>query len=257
MDIVLVGALSLGGFVGYVLGWVINKTSRPGVKSAVAIIGAGVSGAPLLFLEGLGSEKWMYPMGIVLGVLWSRFASIARSISNGSKVQGRSAWYVALAQGGGILVTTCAVLLFATTDNESRQLDQSASRAMPVTASEMPCRLVWIFLGRYSPAKNRYEVPPGFRYLDADSPRSPIPEVGDSVVTTAARNMLVTGYGEADAPHRCDQMLDPPAGYRPETATNYQAGKLSPEKVVLVNQLSTLPAPGAEPSYIWALVGVP
>ena len=72
------GVLCLGIFVGGILAFSLSK-SDGNLKTAIAIIGAALGGAPMLFIEDVGQAKWVYPVGLILGLLILRFW-FARSV---------------------------------------------------------------------------------------------------------------------------------------------------------------------------------
>jgi hypothetical protein len=72
ITITLLGVLCMGGFVGFLLSLAINFSSTVNLKVLSALMGAALGGAPILFMQGLGFEKWMYPIGLVMGLLWLR-----------------------------------------------------------------------------------------------------------------------------------------------------------------------------------------
>jgi hypothetical protein len=76
--VTLLGVLFLGGFVGFLLALAIDFSSTLNLKVVSALIGAALGGAPILFMRGLGFEKWMYPIGLVIGFLWIR---VIRSVT--------------------------------------------------------------------------------------------------------------------------------------------------------------------------------
>lgn len=124
-----------------------------------------------------------------------------------------------------------------------------------VSRAEMPCRWAWIYLGKYSPSHGAYVLPPAFRFADGRGPASPFPGAGDRIVLTADKTLLVRGYAEAAAGTKCDRILDPPWEYRPETAKAFEAGMLKRGSELAVNQVTFMPGPSADPTYVWALVG--
>ena len=136
-------------------------------------------------------------------------------------------------------------------------LPQPAVPAQPVkvTRSDMPCRWAWIYLGKYSPAKGEYVFPPAFRFSDARGPSSPFPKLGDKIILTTEKTLLVTGYGNSPAESKCDQILSPPWGYTPKTSRQYEAGSLKKDMEVAVNDITLMPEATAEPTYVWALIG--
>ena len=66
------GVLCLGIFVGGILAFSLSK-SDGNLKTAIAIIGAALGGTPMLFIEDVGQAKWVYPVGLILGLLILRF----------------------------------------------------------------------------------------------------------------------------------------------------------------------------------------
>lgn len=56
------GILLLGIFVGSILGFGL-------AKAAITVLGSALGGGPILFVNGVGAEKWTYPVGLVLGLL--------------------------------------------------------------------------------------------------------------------------------------------------------------------------------------------
>lgn len=52
-------------------------------------------------------------------------------------------------------------------------------------------------------------------------------------------------------------MLEPPREYRPETADRFVAGTIGKDRSVVVQQIELLPSSIDDPTYVWALVGVP
>jgi hypothetical protein len=254
---VLVGVFFFGGFIGVVLGSVWRKTSKPTIKFAIALIGAAITGAPFAFLQGLGAEIWMYPVGIVAGLFWSRLGDVRNAIAKGRASVGDSAWYVAIAEAVLVVAATLGAILFAANGGQFPGLSSDRSEVRAIESKEMPCRLAWVFLGKYSNRSGQYQDPAAFRYPDVSGPRSPIPTGGDKIVISSARNMLITDYRDSSAEEKCDKMLVPPEGYRPETASQYIAGRIESDRMVLVHEIVSLPAPDAEPTYVWALIGPP
>jgi hypothetical protein len=124
-----------------------------------------------------------------------------------------------------------------------------------VQRSDLACRWVWVYLGRYSKARGAYELPANFTFLKDRGPGLPYPRTGESIVLPASRTQLVTSYGDAADNAKCKNILEPPWGYRPATAEQYEAGKLPANAQVLVNQTLLMPSETAEPAYVWALVG--
>ncbi len=85
----LIGVICLGLFVGLLLGLGIGHT-RVTVRTALTLLGAALGGAPIAFL-GSATAKWLYPTGLLAGLLSARL--FARWIDIGS---------IALTQKGSI-----------------------------------------------------------------------------------------------------------------------------------------------------------
>ena len=124
-----------------------------------------------------------------------------------------------------------------------------------VSRADMPCRWAWVYLGKYSHFKGEYLMPPAFRFSQPKGPASPFPKTGDRIIFTADKTLLVTGYANAKPDAKCAKILSPPWGYHPETSKKYEAGTLKRDTEVAVNQVTLMPEPAAEPTYVWALVG--
>jgi hypothetical protein len=78
--IVLVGVLFLGGFVGFVLALSLKGPIGVPFKLAIGVIGAALGATPLAFMRDLQSERWMYPIGLVLGFAWLRIMAARTEI---------------------------------------------------------------------------------------------------------------------------------------------------------------------------------
>jgi ABC-type amino acid transport system permease subunit len=70
-NITLLGVLFLGAVIGFILGLALRSATDVSVKFAVTLIGSTLSGTPILFMAGLGYEMWMYPVGLIIGLLWA------------------------------------------------------------------------------------------------------------------------------------------------------------------------------------------
>ena len=75
------GVLALGLFVGSLIGFgLLGK--RASVKVIITAIGAALSGSPVLFMIKLDAERWVYPIGLALGLLMFRLKE-ARNVVAG------------------------------------------------------------------------------------------------------------------------------------------------------------------------------
>lgn len=110
-NIILLGVLFLGGFVGFLLGLVVLSTEKLSLKLAVSVVGSALGGAPVLFMGELSHEKWMYPIGLVVGFLWVRLISARQAIGRRPKSADRPNWLIAWLDTIGILLVTTGVVL--------------------------------------------------------------------------------------------------------------------------------------------------
>lgn len=74
------GSLSLGTFVGFVLGYGLILGRKPQIRGAVTIVGCALGGAPLYLLRA-SNDLWMYPVGLLLGLLVMRVMSARQHLS--------------------------------------------------------------------------------------------------------------------------------------------------------------------------------
>ena len=253
-NIVLLGVLFLGGFVGLLLGLVVQFTKNISLKLAAAVIGAALGGAPILFMTGLRHEKWMYPIGLVLGFLWVRLITARQVIARRPRKVERTGWLIGWLDTVAIVVVTGGIVIAAAFVTDSATED-----IRTVTREEMPCRWAWVFLGRYShKGDGGYEVGGWFKPAQIQNFPSPTPKPGNDIVLTAPRELLITGFGTLPKDQKCgDNIFDPPWGDRPSTHNSYVAGKLPANIRVHVNQVQLMPFETAEPTYVWALIGPP
>ena len=76
------GVLAMGVFVGYLLGLALLQTRSLNIKAAITVVGAALSGAPVVFMNGLGDSRWIYPVGLLLGLLFVRIPGARRAIAH-------------------------------------------------------------------------------------------------------------------------------------------------------------------------------
>lgn len=256
MNIFAIGALCVGVIVGGLLGKFWSKTSKTAIKTAIALFGVLFAGAPAAFLNDLGVERWFYPVGAIIGILWNLIGADLKKVSQAQRRAGKASWWVSMfkviAVAGATIFLLSIALLHPTTPEHD-----DTGRKTALSPLVMPCRLVWIYLGRYSNASQQYLAAPAFHYKDQASMRGPIPRLDDRIVLTEARNLIVPGFKSAEASKKCNRMLEPPTNYRPETASDFVAGRALPGHELLINELSYLPDRKAEPTYVWASVRVP
>ena len=257
MNIVALGAYCVGGIVGAVLGKFWAKASKPTLKTAIAVIGALFTGAPLAFVQDLGAEKWMYPIGVLTGFVWNQIGADLRRLSQGIRKSGQSAWNLSAIKVAAVSVATLAFSLLGLLHKQSTTSEPDRRQSEKSITVVMPCRLAWVFLERYSNARQQYVIPPAFRYADQASMHGPIPSVGEKIMMTQRRNLIVSGYGSAEPSKKCNRMLEPPHDYRPDTASDFIAGSVEPGQELMINDLVFLPTREADPTYVWASVRAP
>jgi len=68
------GVLCLGVFVGFLLGFGLTR-SKPTLRAALTVVGAALGGAPVAFLTTV-QYRWLYPIGLLTGLIWVRIANI-------------------------------------------------------------------------------------------------------------------------------------------------------------------------------------
>ena len=257
MNIVAIGSLCVGGIVGALLGKFWSNTANVGLKASVAIFGAVFTGAPVAFLSQLGEERWFYPAGVFIAILWVLVRGDIQRIGRRARRADKAAWWVAIVKVLAVVAGTVLLVGMALLQPASSNRDGYRVQASQKKQAVMPCRVVWIFLGRYGNESQKYITPPAFRYSDLSAMHGPIPSIGDKIVMLEKRNLIVAGYGSAEGDKKCNRMLEPPKDYRPETASEFIAGSVQPDQEFLVNDISFLPTRDAEPTYVWASVRLP
>lgn len=112
-NITLLGVLFLGGFVGFILALALNLPKNLNLKIASTIIGTALGGTPVAFMSNLTYEKWMYPIGLVTGLLWFRLMSARMQATYGGNPRLKAfAWIDMFAiVGFTILVIICATFV--------------------------------------------------------------------------------------------------------------------------------------------------
>jgi len=109
VNVTLLGVFCMGSFVGFVLGWILISTTNLSVKVGAAVISAALAGAPVLFMSGLAFERWMYPIGLVVGLAWTRIFSARIHSGHRNRRVRMLAWldFAAIA-GATLVVLLCA-----------------------------------------------------------------------------------------------------------------------------------------------------
>jgi hypothetical protein len=129
MDPTYLGPLSLGVFVGFILGFGLIKTN-PNVKAALGVVGSALGGGPIFFIEGLGLARWWYPIGLLLGIAWLRVPNaikvLAEHRSNPSKARSVHAKWACL-EIAGILAVSFGLVVCAISTKSALQPSSSVS----------------------------------------------------------------------------------------------------------------------------------
>jgi hypothetical protein len=82
------GVICLGALVGFLLG-IGLASSRHTLRAVLTILGAALGGAPVAFIAA-SEHRWLYPVGLLLGFLWVRTASLWKTISTALSSRGSS-----------------------------------------------------------------------------------------------------------------------------------------------------------------------
>jgi hypothetical protein len=69
LSITLIGIFFLGCFFGFLTSLAVDFASNVNLKVISALICALLAGALVFFIPGLAVQKWMYPIGLVIGFL--------------------------------------------------------------------------------------------------------------------------------------------------------------------------------------------
>jgi hypothetical protein len=72
------GVLSLGLFVGVILGYGLMKSGGT-LRAGITVLGAALGGGPILFMKSIADERWAYPIGLLLGLGFARIGG-ARTV---------------------------------------------------------------------------------------------------------------------------------------------------------------------------------
>ena len=112
-NIILLGVFFLGGFVGFILALALNFPKSLNLKVISTIISTVLGGTPVAFMSGLTYEKWMYPIGLVTGLLWFRLISARTQAIYGGNPRLRAfAWIdILVIVGFTIVVIICAAFV--------------------------------------------------------------------------------------------------------------------------------------------------
>src|SRR5262245_24883557 len=65
----LIGIFFLGCFFGFLTSLAVDFASNANLKVISAFVCALLAGALVFFIPGLAVQKWMYPIGLVIGFL--------------------------------------------------------------------------------------------------------------------------------------------------------------------------------------------
>jgi hypothetical protein len=84
LSITLIGIFFLGCFFGFLTSLAVDFSSNVNLKLKIisALICASLAGALVFFVPGLAVQKWMYPIGLVIGFLPARIVRARNSESS-------------------------------------------------------------------------------------------------------------------------------------------------------------------------------
>jgi len=90
MNAIALGVLFVGVLFCLLLGPVWKKESKSGFK-AIATVGVVLfSGTIVAFVSQVNDERWMYPIGLVVGFIWSKFSPIFKEASRPAQAGAQS-----------------------------------------------------------------------------------------------------------------------------------------------------------------------
>jgi hypothetical protein len=82
LSITLIGIFFLGCFFGFLTSLAVDFSSNVNLKVISAFVCALLAGALVFFIPGLAVQKWMYPIGLVIGFLPVRIVRAKNSESS-------------------------------------------------------------------------------------------------------------------------------------------------------------------------------
>src|SRR4030095_9880937 len=107
ITITVIGLFFLGMLFCFLTSLAVNFSSNVNLKVVNTLICALLAGVLVFFIPGLTVQKWMYPIGLVIGFLSVRIARVRNSESSYS---GKRAWADTIL----ILIFTAVVISCAT-----------------------------------------------------------------------------------------------------------------------------------------------
>ena len=107
ITITVIGLFFLGCFFGFLTSLAVNFSSNVNLKVISASICGLLTGALVFLVPGSAVQKWMYPIGLVIGFLSVRIARVRNSESSYSA---KRAWADTIL----ILIFTAVVISCAT-----------------------------------------------------------------------------------------------------------------------------------------------
>ena len=107
ITITVIGLFFLGCFFGFLTSLAVDLSSNVNLKIISALSCAALAGGLVLLMRGLAFEKWMYPIGLVVGFLSVR---IVRARNSESNYRAKLAWVDTVL----ILIFTGVVIFCAT-----------------------------------------------------------------------------------------------------------------------------------------------
>jgi uncharacterized membrane protein len=107
ITITLIGIFCFGCFFGFLASLAVDFSSNVYLKVTSALICALLAGALVFFVPGLAVQKWMYPIGLVIGFLPVR---IVRAKNSESLYRVKHVWFDTILT----LIFTSVVIFCAT-----------------------------------------------------------------------------------------------------------------------------------------------
>jgi len=84
------GAITLGTFVGFILGYSLFAVrARLALRAAITAVGAALGTVPLGFIKHYGMDPTFYPIGLVVGLLIVRLALARKEIIESHRATNR------------------------------------------------------------------------------------------------------------------------------------------------------------------------
>lgn len=104
MNIATIGVFNVGMLVGFILGYILIFSTSLAFRIVASVISSALGGALVVVMSNLTFEKWMYPLGLAVGLVWTRIFSARLRRRYPSRRVRFCAWLDIIAVGGATLV---------------------------------------------------------------------------------------------------------------------------------------------------------